>query len=290
MIKIILNPKSGGGKVKKVFEKIKPILDEKKVEYVVYETEKEKQAIYLANELTKEGACDIVVIGGDGTLNEVVNGFSNFENCRLGLIPAGTGNDFATGANIPKDPVAALDLILNGEAKYTDYMQMDAGVRGINIIGTGIDVEILQRCKRSKILKGKLQYLISLIISLLKFKNYKVTAKFNGKEKEYQALIACVGNGCMFGGGIRMCPKAQIDDNKLDFVVADGVKRRKIPGAFIKLMKGRILEQDFTRFENVERVEVYPEKKFIMNVDGELYEDLEFKVSIVKNKLMMYRP
>jgi len=290
MIKIILNPKSGGGKVKKVFEKIKPILDEKKVEYVVYETEKEKQAIYLANELTKEGACDIVVIGGDGTLNEVVNGFSNFENCRLGLIPAGTGNDFATGANIPKDPVAALDLILNGEAKYTDYMQMDAGVRGINIIGTGIDVEILQRCKRSKILKGKLQYLISLIISLFKFKNYKVTAKFNGKEKEYQALIACVGNGCMFGGGIRMCPKAQIDDNKLDFVVADGVKRRKIPGAFIKLMKGRILEQDFTRFENVERVEVYPEKKFIMNVDGELYEDLEFKVSIVKNKLMMYRP
>ena len=290
MIKIILNPKSGGGKVKKVFEKIKPILDEKKVEYVVYETEKEKQAIYLANELTKEGACDIVVIGGDGTLNEVVNGFSNFENCRLGLIPAGTGNDFATGANIPKDPVAALDLILNGEAKYTDYMQMDAGVRGINIIGTGIDVEILQRCKRSKILKGKLQYLISLIISLLKFKNYKVTAKFYGKEKEYQALIACVGNGCMFGGGIRMCPKAQIDDNKLDFVVADGVKRRKIPGAFIKLMKGRILEQDFTRFENVERVEVYPEKKFIMNVDGELYEDLEFKVSIVKNKLMMYRP
>lgn len=290
MIKIILNPKSGGGKVKKVFEKIKPILDEKKVEYVVYETEKEKQAVYLANELTKEGACDIVVIGGDGTLNEVVNGFSNFENCRLGLIPAGTGNDFATGANIPKDPVAALDLILNGEAKYTDYMQMDAGVRGINIIGTGIDVEILQRCKRSKILKGKLQYLISLIISLLKFKNYKVTAKFNGKEKEYQALIACVGNGCMFGGGIRMCPKAQIDDNKLDFVVADGVKRRKIPGAFIKLMKGRILEQDFTRFENVERVEVYPEKKFIMNVDGELYEDLEFKVSIVKNKLMMYRP
>lgn len=290
MIKIILNPKSGGGKVKKVFEKIKPILDEKKVEYVVYETEKEKQAIYLANELTKEGACDIVVIGGDGTLNEVVNGFSNFENCRLGLIPAGTGNDFATGANIPKDPVAALDLILNGEAKYTDYMQMDAGVRGINIIGTGIDVEILQRCKRSKILKGKLQYLISLIISLLKFKNYKVTAKFNGKEKEYQALITCVGNGCMFGGGIRMCPKAQIDDNKLDFVVADGVKRRKIPGAFIKLMKGRILEQDFTRFENVERVEVYPEKKFIMNVDGELYEDLEFKVSIVKNKLMMYRP
>ena len=290
MIKIILNPKSGGGKVKKVFEKLKPILEEKKVEYVVYETEKEKQAIYLANELTKEGACDIVVIGGDGTLNEVVNGFSNFENCRLGLIPAGTGNDFATGANIPKDPVAALDLILNGEAKYTDYMQMDAGVRGINIIGTGIDVEILQRCKRSKILKGKLQYLISLIISLFKFKNYKVTAKFNGKEKEYQALIACVGNGCMFGGGIRMCPKAQIDDNKLDFVVADGVKRRKIPGAFIKLMKGRILEQDFTRFENVERVEVYPEKKFIMNVDGELYEDLEFKVSIVKNKLMMYRP
>lgn len=158
MLNIILNPVSNGGKVRRAFHKVQEKLLSLKTEFRVFETEREKQAIHLAHELTSEGPCDLLAIGGDGTLNEVINGFSNFENCRLGLIPAGTGNDFAVCAGIPLDPLKALDLVLNGEAKYTDYMQLDGGVRGINIIGTGIDVEILQRCRRSKILRGKLQY------------------------------------------------------------------------------------------------------------------------------------
>lgn len=136
-------------------------------------------------------------------------------------------------AGIPLDPLKALDLVLNGEAKYTDYMQLDGGVRGINIIGTGIDVEILQRCRRSKILRGKLQYIFSLVISLFKFKNYSVRTECNGQEHRYQSLIACVGNGTTLGGGIRMCPAAEIDDGLLDFVVVDDVRRppdpRRVP-------------------------------------------------------------
>ena len=112
----------------------------------------------------------------------------------------------------------------------------------------------------------------------------------NGQEHRYQSLIACVGNGTTLGGGIRMCPAAEIDDGLLDFVVVDDVRRRQIPGAFLKLMKGKILEQKFTRFERCERAIVVPENKFTMNVDGELYDDLEFKVEIVKNKLKMFRP
>ena len=290
MLNIILNPASNGGKVMKTFRKVYDQLVAERREFRVFETEREKQAIYLANDLTKEGPCDILAVGGDGTLNEVVNGFSNFENCRLGLIPAGTGNDFAACAKIPLDPLRALDLVLHGEAKYTDFMQTECGVRGINIIGTGIDVEILQRCRRSRILKGKLQYVISLIISLFKFKNYKVRAVLNGGERRYHTLFACVGNGTQFGGGIPMCPTAEIADGALDFVAVDGVKRRQIPGAFIKLLKGKILQQKFTRFERCERVEVYPENKFTLNVDGELYEDVEFRDGIAKNKLRMFRP
>ena len=290
MLNIILNPVSNGGKVRRAFHQVQEKLLSLKTEFRVFETEREKQAIHLAYELTSEGPCDLLAVGGDGTLNEVINGFSNFENCRLGLIPAGTGNDFAVCAGIPLDPLKALDLVLNGEAKYTDYMQLDGGVRGINIIGTGIDVEILQRCRRSKILRGKLQYIFSLVISLFKFKNYNVRTECNGQEHRYQSLIACVGNGTTLGGGIRMCPAAEIDDGLLDFVVVDDVRRRQIPGAFLKLMKGKILEQKFTRFERCERAIVVPENKFTMNVDGELYDDLEFKVEIVKNKLKMFRP
>ena len=98
------------------------------------------------------------------------------------------------------------------------------------------------------------------------------------------------GHGTTLGGGIRMCPAAEIDDGLLDFVVVGDVRRRQIPGAFLKLMKGKLLEQKFTRFERCERAIVVPKDKFTMNVDGELYDDLEFKVEIVKNKLRMFRP
>ena len=173
--------------------------------------------------------------------------------------------------------------------KYTEFMQMPQGVRGINVIGTGIDVEILQRCRSSKLLKGKFQYIISLIISLFKFRNYAMLVKVNGKESRYNALIACVGNGYRIGGGIPMCPEAKLGDNLLDFVAVDDVKKLRIPPAFIKLMKGKILEQNFTAFERCEHVEILPEKPLMLQVDGELYENLPFVVDIVKDTLRMFR-
>lgn len=288
MYNVIVNPLSGGGKKRKVFEYVQRRLGELKKEFRIFETERQRQAMFLTRELTGEGPSDIIVVGGDGTLHEVLNGFTNFEKCNLGLIPAGTGNDFAAAAGIPVDPQAALRLILEGTPKPTDFMQMP-GVRGINVIGTGIDVEILKRCRASKVLRGKFQYIVSLIISLLKYKNYRMRSVCNGKERMHSALIACIGNGRQIGGGIRMCPKASLDDGLLDFVVCNDVKKPHIPAAFAKLMKGKILEEDFTFFERCERVEVFPEKKLTVQVDGELYDDIPFEVEVVKGKLKMYR-
>ena len=289
MLNIILNPRSGEGKKKKQQRQALDRFRARKKEIRVFETEKAGQASVLARELTSEAEGDIVVVGGDGTLHEVLNGFTNFDKCALGLIPTGTGNDFAAAAGIPLDPERAADLIIDSQPKYTEYMQMPQGVRGINVIGTGIDVEILQRCRASKVLRGKFQYLISLIISLIKFKNYKMRTLVNGEEGNYDALIACVGNGYRIGGGIRMCPAAKLGDGLLDFVVVDDVKKLRVPPAFVKLMKGKILEEPFTRFERAEHIEIYPEKDLTIQVDGELYDGLPFIVDIVKNKLRMYR-
>ena len=289
MLNIILNPRSGEGKKKKQQRQALDRFRARKKEIRVFETEKAGQASVLARELTSEAEGDIVVVGGDGTLHEVLNGFTNFDKCALGLIPTGTGNDFAAAAGIPLDPERAADLIIDSQPKYTEYMQMPQGVRGINVFGTGIDVEILQRCRASKVLRGKFQYLISLIISLIKFKNYKMRTLVNGEEGNYDALIACVGNGYRIGGGIRMCPEAKLGDGLLDFVVVDDVKKSRIPPAFIKLMQGKILQEKFTVFKRSEHVEIYPEKDLTIQVDGELYDGLPFIVDIVKNKLRMYR-
>ena len=288
MYNIILNPMSGEGKKKKLHRRALARFSERGAEFCVHETEKAGQATALARELSQEEG-DIVVVGGDGTLHETLNGMTDFEHHALGLVPAGTGNDFAAAAKIPPEPEKAVDLILDSQPKYTEFMQMPKGVRGINLVGTGIDVEILKRCRSSKILRGKFQYIISLIISLCKFKNYRLKARFNGKDGEYNALIACVGNGYRIGGGVPMCPQAKLGDGLLDMVIVDDVKKHSVPPAFIKLMKGKILEEKFTVFERCEHVEILPEKPLTLQVDGELYDDLPFVVDIVKDKLKFYR-
>lgn len=289
MYNLIVNPLSGEGKKKKLQAAAIGRFRERGKQVRVYETQGPAHARELARSITEKGGGDVVVVGGDGTLHEALNGFADFERCALGLIPTGTGNDFAAAAGIPADPVAAVDLIVDTKPQYTEFMQLPKGVRGINVAGTGIDVEILRRCRASKFLRGKFQYLISLIISLVRFKNYKMRALLNGHEVNFNALIACVGNGCRIGGGIRMCPKAVLGDGLLDFVVADDVKKLRVPAAFIKLMKGKILEEKFAYFERCEHVEIIPAHPLTVQVDGELYDDLPFVVDVVKDTLRMYR-
>lgn len=125
MYNVIVNPLSGGGKRKKLIARVEELFRRSGRDFRIFETEKRGQASFLAHELTKEGACDLIVVGGDGTLHEALNGFADFENCNLGLIPAGTGNDFAAAAKIPADPERAVGLILNTRPKPTDFMQME---------------------------------------------------------------------------------------------------------------------------------------------------------------------
>ena len=288
MFRLIVNPNAGRGKKKKQYRRVLARMRERGLAFSVSETHARGEAKELARQACEAGE-DVIVVGGDGTLHEALNGFCNFERCALGLIPLGTGNDFAAAAKIPEDPVRAVDLIADGAPQFTEYMQMPQGVRGINVIGTGIDVEILRRCRRCGLFRGKTGYLLSLIVSLIKFRNYELTARFNGKEERYKTLIACIGNGYRIGGGIRMCPAAVLGDGLLDFVAVDNVKKSRIIPAFIRLMKGRILEESFTRFERCEHLEVVPEKPLTVQVDGELYDGLPFVVDIVKDRLRMYR-
>lgn len=289
MYNVVVNPWSGEGKKRKLHARVLAHFAALGQKIRVFTPEKKGQIGKLAREITQRGEGDLVVVGGDGSLHAALNGFTNFDRCALGLVPCGTGNDFAAFAGIPEEPERAVELIVRGAPKYTEFMQLPQGVRGINAAGTGIDVEILRRCRKSKWLRGKLQYVISLIISLIKFKNYELSARLNGHEVHYKTLIACVGNGARIGGGIRMCPAAALGDNLLDFVAVDNVKKSRIIPAFIKLMQGRILEEKFSRFERCSHIEIFSDKPLTVQVDGELYEGLPFVVDVVKDTLRMYR-
>ncbi len=279
MYHIIINPKAGKKRALKNLTVAEKILGERGLAYEVHATGGFRDATEIARRLTEAGERELIVLGGDGTLHEVLNGLVEPAKCNLGLIPSGTGNDFASKAGVPLQADKALELILSGETKPTDFLEV-SGIRCMNVCGMGMDVDVLERCQKGK-LKGKIKYLMSLLKSLFAFKGLPILVESDGIEEKHSALIAAACNGTQFGGGICICPVAEIDDTKMDVVVVDCIGGKwKIIKAFLKLMKGKILEYPAAKHFLCDRVRFTPDTPCTVQLDGELYTDLEFSVCV----------
>ena len=289
MLDLIVYEKTLKGKWRSLLSAIETRLQELKKQFLIHIAKKAGEALEIAKSLTKDREATIVAVGGDGTLNEVMSGIENPETCTLGLIPAGTGNDFAGAAKIPLG-LEALDLIVNGEPKYTDYIQFDDGKRSINIAGMGIDVDILQRVERRRGSK-KSKYFRALLSSLAHYRPIEILAQADdGEVVHYKSLIACICNGFQFGGGIPICPDAVIDDNKLELLIADCPPRWKIPAALMKLMHGKMLSLPITHRVSCKSARITsPAGSFYAQYDGEIKECSSLTAHVVSGKLKMFR-
>ena len=263
-------------------------LKEAGAEFDVYRSEQQGDITAAVARLTAEGENIILAVGGDGTLNEALTGIQDPSRTVLGLIPAGTGNDFAHRAAIPYGE-KAVDLILHSEPKFTDFLDCGGGKRSMNIAGLGIDVDILERRERKKAAGKKMSYFSSLIRSLLKYKPVKMRLVADGNEAEYSILIAAACNGTDFGGGIPICPPAVIDDGKIDLIAVDCPNRLALPFYLIKLMRGKLHKSKIYHHVLCEEADIYPAGTKSVQLDGELLPATELHVRIVSGKLRMYR-
>ncbi|MBQ8283798.1 MAG: YegS/Rv2252/BmrU family lipid kinase [Clostridia bacterium] len=287
MYHIIFNPIAGKKNADKNLKAVEKVFSARGVEFDVHTSKQERDSQTIAKKLTANGATDLVVIGGDGTLHEVLNGMVDPTACRIGLIPSGTGNDFAEKIGLPMDAEKAALRILDGDALPTDYMEV-GGLRCMNVGGLGMDVDVLERCKRGK-MKGKMKYLISLLQSLFAFKGYRIEMESEGRKESHSALIAAVCNGAQFGGGIPICPTAEIDDGKINVILVDCIGGVwKIIKAFLQLMKGNILTYPATTHFLCDKVRFVPEYPCTVQLDGELYKGIDFDVKICTG-LRFYR-
>ena len=292
MLHVIYNPIAGKGKAPRFRRVLEKRLSEAGIPHRFHDSPVQRGAVEIARNLTRaagDDTVDIVAMGGDGTLNDVLNGLEDPSRVRLGVIPCGSGNDFAAVAGIPTDPDGAAEVLLKGEAKFTDYLEC-GGVRGINAIGTGIDVDILRRYARMKVLKGSAAYLASLVLTLFSYRARRFREEVDGETRLHNALIACAGNGRRIGGGIPICPEAVIDDGLLDIVIVDDISRARIPGAFVKLLRHRILELPTTTFRRAPTLRVESDGTMPVQIDGEIYEDLPFDVRVISGVLRVFRP
>nr|MBO4518182.1 YegS/Rv2252/BmrU family lipid kinase [Clostridia bacterium] len=290
MLDFIVNPLAGGKKGKKIKRTLSVIenrLQACAIPYALHYTEYPRHATELTASLIENGATAIIAVGGDGTLHEVINGFSNFDRVAMGVIPCGTGNDFASAVNIPEDPIKALEIILQNKPQFTDFMQMPT-VRGLNIIGMGLDVDVLRRYENCK-KKTKLTYTTCLIKSLFKFGYSEFDVIADEKKEHYRSIIAAVANGHRYGGGIAICPPANPADKQLDFVAMKQIKGLKLIGAFLKLKKGKILTLPQAVHFTTQNIKIIPNGHYTVQVDGQLYEDIPFDVKIVSDTLRFFR-
>ncbi len=288
MLNFIVNSKSLNKKGQKLLTAVKERLNESGVPHHIFYSEKPGAVQKIAKSVTEAGETQIVAFGGDGTLNELLNGLADPSKCEIGLIPTGTGNDFAAAAHIPLG-LDALDYILNGETRYVDYIQFDDGRRCMNIAGMGIDVDVLERYEHTK--KRKSSYFFSLISSLIHYRAITLNVQADGGEwKTYHSLIACICNGRQFGGGIPICPDAVIDDGKLELLVADCPKRWRIPFNLITLMRGKLLKLPIAHKVSCTSARIrVPEGETIAQYDGEIMKCVELSAHIESGKLKMFR-
>lgn len=294
MLNFIVNPRAGKGRGRRNMKKIIKHLTSQGATFKVVYSERAKEVPSLVKKLCDEGADNIIAVGGDGTINEALNGIVDFDKTTFGIIPSGNGNDFANFFGLSLNPIKALQTILDNKPVYTDFIEIgdeEKSVRCMNIAGTGIDAEVLARSAKFKIIKGKLQYILSLLITIRKFEFFRFKAIKDGQESEHSGFIAAICNGGKFGGGIDISPQSDATDGKLNLIIVNELPHKKIMWALRKkLLKGKILEVPEAEHHLVDEVEIIPEKShFYINIDGELYDDLKFKCRIVHNKLKLFR-
>ena len=289
MYYVIAHKLHAEGKNARKIETIKSVLERAGKEYEVLYTEYKGHATELAEKITSDGEDNVIIAaGGDGTLHEILNGFKDFSKNNLGLVPFGTGNDFAEGAGVPLNVKEATEIIAFRAPQYIDFIELSSGLRSLNAVGMGIDVDVLQRAYASKF-KGRTKYLRAFVKSLFKFQSCNFTVEYEDEVERHFGMIAALGNGKQIGGGIKLFPDAKIDDGYMDLFIVDFISRPKMFKAFLKLMRGKVNSVKEAKAVRVKSAKFIADSEdYFIQAEGELYKNMPIDAHVVSGKLKFY--
>lgn len=279
----IVNPNSRSGMGGMIWEVIEPELIKRHVEYECFHTAYSGHATKIARQITSDSKESyLIVLGGDGTINEVINGIQDVSKAILGYIPTGSSNDFARGLHLPKEPMEALNIVLNpGQIKKMDVgLLMRAGKERRFSVSTGIgfDAAICHQAAVSKLkvilnhLKlGKLTY-VGIALNRL-FHDKPVAAEVildDGEPKVYKKVyFVAAMNNPFEGGGFYFCPDAKNDDKLLDVIVISNLPKLVVLLLLPTAYKGWHVHFPGISVMRCKKVCVKTEKPLAIHTDGE---------------------
>jgi YegS/Rv2252/BmrU family lipid kinase len=278
-IKIILNPVAGRGHGARVEPKLRHFLEEEGLDFDLVHTSGRWHAAELAEQAVADGYQLIVAAGGDGTAHEVVNGLLTASDGReagtLGVIPIGSGSDFAHAAGVPADPREACGRLARGETRVVDVGRIsldDQPPRYFdNTVGIGFDGVVTVEAQKVKRLRGVALYLpVVLKTVFLSFKAPRVTIEYDDKELALSALMVCIANGPREGGSFLVAPHAEPDDGLLDLCIASEVGRLGMLGLIPHFMQGSHVDREPITMARARRVAVSSPDDLVVHADGEV--------------------
>ena len=268
---VVLNPKAGSVRdVDALVERIRRI---PKAEVCI--TSKRGEAVRLARTALRKGCKMIVAAGGDGTLNEIINALGEKNSgLRVGLIPLGTGNDFARTLGLPTDVDEAIDLLRAGRTRMIDLVRVTSDrVRYfVNVSAAGfsgvVDEKLTPKMKKTW---GPLAYLRGAAAALPELHAYRTTLSLDDRESLKLSLYnVVIANGRYVAGGRLIAPKASVDDGLLDIVLIQERCAPELALLVAKVALGKHLSSDAIVFRRAAKVTVNSQPGMCFNVDGEL--------------------
>lgn len=292
---LVVNPVAGRGRARALWERIVAFLQSNRedMDWEAALTDGPGAAVRLAARAVERGYDRIVAIGGDGTLSEVLNGMAG-SGAEFAAVPAGTGNDYCRSAGIPLDPLAATRLALSGTAVPVDIGEIipRSGPPRLflNVAGIGFDAEVARAVNRMpRRLGSTVPYVLGALQTLAWYRPAPMALHADGRTLERQVLLAAVGVGRYYGGGMMITPDAVLDDGLFDVCVAADIG----PMAVLKLLpgmyRGRHRHDPRVEFFRCREIALESTRPVAIHAEGEVVDELPARFRVHPSRLLLVK-
>lgn len=303
---VIVNPKSAGGRTGRVWTSLAKRIEARLGLLTIRFTERGGHATALARELLTAGYDRIIAVGGDGTVNEVANGFvldgrPIRPDAAMALLPLGTGSDFQRTLGIPSAPEAAIDYLVTGVPVEIDlgritFRAYDGSTVTrcfANLTSFGMGGEVASRAKNSfAVFGGKAAFLWATLVTFFKYRAKSVRIRLDDAPEQhaFSILNIAVGNGRFHGGGMHVCPRASISDGLLEVTVIDDLGMFTLVRDLHVLYSDDLYRHPKTRHFRARKLIAESDDITRIEVDGEALGTLPLEITVLPKAMRVLAP
>ncbi|WP_425389615.1 diacylglycerol/lipid kinase family protein [Ekhidna sp.] len=280
---VIWNP-FAGGKALKICKKLSEKLHELQIEYQVFDTNESKSATKTITEFLDSSFTDLIIIGGDGTINESVNGLKY--DIPVSILPAGTGDDFIKNVSIGKTLNEQIATAINGTVRQIDLGQCNDR-KFVNGVGIGFDGQIVEdmATKRVPLLTGHAAYYYHVLRILGGYRERSFDYQIDDQPSQNDLILLTIGNGTTFGGGFKLMPEAKVDDGLLEICEIGKVSGLRRFLNIHKLSNGTHGSLKEVNFYKAKSVLVNENAMLFAHIDGERMGQPPFEIKVLPEAL-----